>query len=372
MKLLFCDNTIWGLVNFRGAVFKHFYEQGAEIVLVAPTDAHTEMKTQVPDYVRFVPVRLNRTSKNPLEDLAYMARLWRIYRQERPDCIFHYTIKPNIYGSLAAKLAGLRSIAMVAGLGYAFSGASLTDRIAQALYRFGLRYAERIFVLNESNKELLIERHIVKKEKVVLLHGGEGIDTNVLQEGRPVKEGTPVTFLMVARALYDKGYAEFIEAARQLKEQGLKADCCLLGPIDESYPNAVSRQTIEADAAQGLVRYLGFSTHPLDTMRKEGIVIVLPSYHEGMSRSLMEACALGKPIITSDIPGCREMVEDGKNGYLVPAKDGKALAEAMSRYLSLDWQSQAQMGHESRRIALERYDIRHVIAAYERVLYNKE
>lgn len=368
MKLLFCDNTIWGLVNFRQAVFRHFYEQGHEIVLVAPDDKHTQMKTDVPDYVRYVPVKLDRTSRNPLEDLRYMARLWRIYGQEKPDCIFHYTIKPNIYGTLAAKLRGITSMAMIAGLGYAFAGHGVTSQVAKLLYRLALSYAAQAFVLNRANYDTLTSLRIVRPERLRLLSSGEGVDTHELPEGEALQPTTPTTFLMVARLLYDKGYAEFVEAARRLRGKGCQADFCLLGPIDESYPNAVTEEQVHKDVEAGIVRYLGFSSRPLETMRRAGVVIVLPSYHEGMSRSLMEACALGRPIITCDIPGCREMVDEGQNGFLVPKKDAVALAEAMEQYLSLDFEARSRMGHESRRLACERFDVSHVIAEYERAL----
>ena len=368
MKLLFCDNTIWGLINFREAVFRHFHEQGYEIVLVAPSDEKTRMKTVVPDYVRFVPVYLERAGRNPLTDVSYLLCLLRIYQRERPDWIFHYTIKPNIYGTLAARLLGIRSVAMVAGLGYTFAKQGLTGSIARALSRFALRYACRVFVLNEENLNTLITHHIASAAKLVLLKSGEGVDTELLQEGKIEKYDRRTTFLMVARVLYDKGYTEFVEAAQLLKTKGVNADFCLLGPIDECYPNAVGQEIIDADVIAGRIRYLGFSTQPLNIMRQPGTVIVLPSYHEGMNRSLMEACALGKPIITTDIPGCREIVEEGKNGFVIPTKNSEALAAAMMKYLELDGTQKIQMGHESRRVAIERYDIRYVIMEYEKII----
>lgn len=368
MKLLFCDNAIWGLINFRETVFRHFNEQGYEIVLVAPSDETTQMKAVVPDYVRFVPVHLDRAGRNPFSDVSYWLSLLRIYRKERPDWVFHYTIKPNIYGTLAARLLNIRSVAIVAGLGYTFTKRGVTGNVARALYRFALRYACRVLVLNKENRDTLIAHHISSVAKLVLLKGGEGIDTQLLQEGEIEKNGRHTTFLMVARVLYDKGYAEFVEAARLLKTKGVKADFCLLGAIDELYPNAVSQEVIQADVTAGHICYLGFSTQPLNVMRQPGIVIVLPSYHEGMNRSLMEACALGKPIITTNIPGCREMVEEGKNGFIIPVKNSEALAEAMMRYLELDVTQKIQMGHESRRVAIERYDIRHVIMEYEKII----
>jgi len=368
MKLLFCDNAIWGLVNFREAVFRHFYERGAEIVLVAPSDEHAELKAKVPAYVRYIPVRLSRTSRNPLNDVAYLWQLLRIYRKERPDCIFHYTIKPNVYGTLAARLLGIHRVAMVAGLGYTFAKKGLPDRVAQNLLRLGLRLSDRVFVLNTSNRDVLVSRGFVRQGDVILLRGGEGIDTEQLCEGEEQKENTPTTFLMVGRALYDKGYAEFVEASRLLKAEGAEAKFCLLGSIDEAYPNAVPRTTIDADVKAGVIQYLGFTNQPESIMGQPGVVVVVPSYHEGMNRSLMEACALGKPIITTNIPGCREMVKEGRNGYLIPAKNGQALAEAMRRYLSLPYAEKVAMGHRCRRIALQTYDVHHVIKQYEECL----
>ena len=368
MKLLFSDNTIWGLINFRGNVFRHFYECGHEIVLVAPGDESTEMKTHIPDYVRFIPVKLDRTSRNPFADLQYMLHLVKIYRKERPDWIFHYTIKPNIYGTIAAKMLGIKNVAMVAGLGYTFSAHGLTNMISRMLYRFALGFALKVFVLNTENRDILASLGIVSYDKMILLKGGEGIDTNSIQEASACPVDTPPTFLMVARVLYDKGYEEFIEAATALKNQHVHANFSLLGPVDETYPNAVSRNTINTDVEKGLINYIGFSNRPLDIMGQAGFVIVVPSYHEGMNRSLMEACALGKPIITTDISGCREMVEDGRNGFIVPPRDGKALAEAMRMYLNLDTSQRQQMGHESRRMAEERFDVRYVIYEYEKII----
>ena len=258
MKLLFCDNTIWGLCNFREPVFRHFHERGHDIVLVAPADEGSQMKANVPAYARHIPVHLARTGRNPLSDISYMRQLYSIYRRERPDYIFHYTIKPNIYGTLAARLCGIPSTAMVAGLGYMFQKRNVTGRLALGLYRFGLHYARHVFVLNQGNRDTLLKHHIASEDKLVLLKGGEGIDTSIIKEGN-THRGDKTTFLMVARALYDKGYAEFVEAARLLKDKRAEADFCLLGAIDEAYPNAVSKETMEADVQSGCIKYLGFT-----------------------------------------------------------------------------------------------------------------
>lgn len=370
MKLLFCDNTSWGMINFRGGILDHFHQCGHEIVLISPTDETTELKTELPHYVRFIPIKLNRAAQNPLGDLLYLLRLIAIYQKERPDWIFHYTIKPNIYGSIAAKITGIKSVAMIAGLGYIFSQKRLLSSLAKRLYRFALQFAVKVFVLNTDNLNTLLTEKFVQEDKLILLESGEGIDTKKILPSPPQSTKIAPTFLMVARAIYDKGYKEFVEAAASLKKEGINAEFGLLGPIDESYPTAVSRTTIDKDVKAGYIQHLGFSKNPLDIMSRQGVVIVLPSYHEGMNRSLMEACALGKPIITTDIPGCREIVEDGKNGFLVPVRDSQALAKAMRRYTELELSQQNDMGHHSRRLAEEKFDIKNVIKEYERLLSN--
>lgn len=365
MKLLFCDNTIWGLCNFREPVFRHFHERGHDIVLVAPADEGSQMKANVPAYARHIPVHLARTGRNPLSDISYMRQLYSIYRRERPDYIFHYTIKPNIYGTLAARLCGIPSTAMVAGLGYVFSSQGAVGNIARGLYRFGLRYAQHVFVLNRNNYDTMLAHKICSSDKIILLKGGEGVETKRICETAADDDNT---FMMVARLLYDKGYTEYVEAAKLLKSRGMNARFQLLGTLDEAAPNSVRRETLEDDVAKGYVEYLGFSTSPMEIMGKASVIVLPSNYKEGLNRSLMEACALGKPIITTDIPGCRETVEDGKNGYLVPVKDAQALAGAMTRYLSLDADAKAAMGHASRTMAVERFDISHVIGEYERIV----
>lgn len=371
MKLLFSDNTLWGLVNFRMEIFKHFHELGYEIVLVAPDDPHSQLKTHVPDFVKYIQVKLERTGQSPLHDIRYMISLYRIYCSEKPDWIFHYTIKPNIYGTLAAYFAGIRSVSMIAGLGYAFSTKNLTQKIVTILYRLSLKFADRVFVLNEANRDILLQLNFAPASKIVLLTGGEGINVRNINESVQDCGNDKTTFLMVARALYDKGYQEFVDAAKILGKDGVNADFCLLGPVDDKYPNAVPEHILKQDINSGYIKYLGFSDKPLEIMTGPGTVIVLPSYHEGMNRSLMEACALGKPIITSDIPGCREMVENGINGFVVPVKNAKALAEAMKQYINLDLTSKIQMGHHSRQIAENKFDISHVIAEYDKIVLHK-
>lgn len=340
MKIIFCDNTLWGLVNFRGEVIKYLKNKGHEVVLVAPEKEDKQMRTTIPDGVHYIPIKMERTSLNPIKDMKYFRTMLHIFRKEQPDYIFTYTIKPNIYGSIAARLAGCRSTAMMAGLGYIFINDSIILRAARAFYQFGLSFAEHIIVLNDYNRRLIEQKHLCAPKKLVFLEGGEGINIDNYKKYNNASNDT--TFLFIGRILWDKGYDEFTKAARKVKVL---------------YPN---------------VKYIGF-THDMDKVfQRKGIVITVPSYSEGMNRALMEACASGKPIITSDIPGCREAVVEGKNGFLVPARNADALAEAMLRYLHLSPQEKQDFSDESRKKAENLFDVQRVIAKYTKIIHQNE
>lgn len=365
MKILFTDNSLWSQLNFRGDVIKHLRDAGHEVLLLSPTDTPSK-GMDVPDGVRHIAVGMERTSTNPLHDVRYFLRLLRIYRRERPDYIFHYTIKPNIYGTWAARLLGIRSTAMVAGLGFTFSHGGWASSVAHQLFRLGVGFSDKVMVLNEENMRILLEQGIAGKKQIILLEGGEGVnlDKFAFSDNRSDK----TIFLMVARVLYDKGYKEVVEATKIVKRTHPEVEVQVLGPVDEAYPNAVNREQIRKDEESGAITYLGYTPEPVKWMGRPGILLLLSSYHEGLNRSLMEGCALGKPIIASDIPGCRETVRVGKNGYLVPPKNVNALADAMLRYLSLSDEEKEAMSLHSRRLAEERFDVSRVVEVYDRIL----
>lgn len=366
-KILFCDNVLWGLVNFRGSVIRHFVQQGDEVVLVAPQDDESIMKVDIPEGVRYIPVRLNRCSRNPFTDLIYCAHLYRIYRKEHPDYIFHYTIKPNVYGSIAARLAGINCTGMVAGLGYGLLGDGMLSRLLAVMYRYAFKYVSSIFVLNQFNYQYLLDHKFCTSAQLRLFKGGEGVDLNAYPYVRE-ESGSPVVFLMVGRVLYDKGYREYVQAAKIVKQQYPDVRCQLLGMLDETYPAHVDEEELKRDVEEGTIEYLASTNDVMQYLGRSGVVVVLPSYFEGLSRSLMEACAVGRPIIATDIPGCRETVDEGKNGFLVKVKDSSSLAEGMLRYLSLSDAEKQAFSRHSRKKAEETFDVRQVIKEYEKDL----
>ena len=366
-KILFCDNVLWGLVNFRGSVIRHFVQQGDEVILVAPQDDESIMKVDIPEGVRYIPVRLNRCSRNPFTDLIYCAHLYRIYRKEHPDYIFHYTIKPNVYGSIAARLAGINCTGMVAGLGYGLLGDGMLSRLLAVMYRYAFKYVSSIFVLNKFNYQYLLDHKFCTSAQLRLFKGGEGVDLSAYPYVRE-ESGSPVVFLMVGRVLYDKGYREYVQAAKIVKQQYPDVRCQLLGMLDETYPAHVDEEELKRDVEEGTIEYLASTNDVMQYLGRSGVVVVLPSYFEGLSRSLMEACAVGRPIIATDIPGCRETVDEGKNGFLVKVKDSSSLAEGMLRYLSLSDVEKQAFSRHSRKKAEETFDVRQVIKEYEKDL----
>lgn len=366
-KILFCDNVLWGLVNFRGSVIRHFVQQGDEVVLVAPQDDESIMKVDIPEGVRYIPVRLNRCSRNPFTDLIYCAHLYRIYRKEHPDYIFHYTIKPNVYGSIAARLSGINCTGMVAGLGYGLLGDGMLSRLLAVMYRYAFKYVSSIFVLNKFNYQYLLDHKFCTSAQLRLFKGGEGVDLSAYPYVRE-ESGSPVVFLMVGRVLYDKGYREYVQAAKIVKQQYPDVRCQLLGMLDETYPAHVDEEELKRDVEEGTIEYLASTNDVMQYLGRSGVVVVLPSYFEGLSRSLMEACAVGRPIIATDIPGCRETVDEGKNGFLVKVKDSSSLAEGMLRYLSLSDAEKQAFSRHSRKKAEETFDVRQVIKEYEKDL----
>ena len=366
-KILFCDNVLWGLVNFRGSVIRHFVQQGDEVVLVAPQDDESIMKVDIPEGVRYIPVRLNRCSRNPFTDLIYCAHLYRIYRKEHPDYIFHYTIKPNVYGSIAARLAGINCTGMVAGLGYGLLGDGMLSRLLAVMYRYAFKYVSSIFVLNKFNYQYLLDHKFCTSAQLRLFKGGEGVDLSAYPYVRE-ESGSPVVFLMVGRVLYDKGYREYVQAAKIVKQQYPDVRCQLLGMLDETYPAHVDEEELKRDVEEGTIEYLASTNDVMQYLGRSGVVVVLPSYFEGLSRSLMEACAVGRPIIATDIPGCRETVDEGKDGFPVKVKDSSSLAEGMLRYLSLSDAEKQAFSRHSRKKAEETFDVRQVIKEYEKDL----
>lgn len=352
---------------FRSDVIRSFECEGWRIVVVVPKSTATDSRLKtVPKTWKLYTVDMAPNSTNLLGDIRYTAQLFKIYRKERPKVIFHFTIKPNIYGSIAARLARIPSVALVAGLGVMFDGNEFVKKCARALYKLGLRLSSHVFLLNSSDTDFLMSKGYVRSNHMTLLPGGEGI--NPLTYPYAPMEFDTTRFIMICRVLKRKGYYEYVQAAKIVHDTYPNIKFELLGFVDESNPDAVPMSQIIDDSAAGHIDYIGVTSDITRYVLRNDTVVVMPSkYLEGLNRTLMEACSMGRPMITTDIAGCREMVVDGINGFLVPPADEKALANAMIRMIELDADSKKAMAEDSHSLAREQFDVKHVIEVYKHV-----
>ena len=361
MLIVFSGNTSWSMYNFRLGLIKKFIQLGYQVCVVAPEDNFT--KKIIDEGIKIVTVKkLKRSGNNPLQDFGLYREYISIYKKLQPDFIFHYTIKPNIYGTLAARFCKIKSISIITGLGNAFSNNGILFRVAKLLYKVSLAYPVEIWFLNSSDKSIFISNGIIKAHKSFILPG-EGVDTTAFTPAVHRAENTNSTFLLVSRMLYDKGIEEFVQASKLLIEKGYSLTSLLLGQIDYDNPEVIALEVIEKWQQEGIVKYLG-STNDVKPYIENVDVIVLPSYREGIPKILLEAAAMEKPIITTRIPGCVEVVEDGVNGYLCEVKNVEDLASQMEKLILLPMKEREKMGYAGRKKVLADFDEKIIIDIY--------
>jgi glycosyltransferase involved in cell wall biosynthesis len=316
--------------------------------------------------VERIEVRIDRSGLNPFADLALLGNYRSILKKLRPAAYLGYTIKPNIYGSLAAASLRVPALPNVSGLGTAFIRGGPLQLLVTQLYRAAFRKAPVVLFQNDEDRQLFVDRRIARQDQGRVLPGS-GVDLDWFAPV-PVPNGPP-TFLLMARLLRDKGVAEFVEAARQMRAQLPEARFQLLGPIDEGNRTAISGAELKSWVSAGIVEHLG-TTDDVRPFIEAATAVVLPSYREGLPRSLLEAAAMGRPLIATDVPGCRDVVDHGVDGLLCEVRDPTALALAMHRMADMPTRERQAMGEAARRKVQERYSEEFVVQAYLDILAN--
>ena len=360
MKILVLGSFSKSLINFRGVFLNSLVKNGHEVIACAPDPDPEVLKKLKNMGVVFQTIPLQRTGRNPLQDLKSIFTLTSLFRKTAPDLIFNYTIKPVLYGSLAARFAGVpRCHSVISGLGTSFMRSSieykLINFLVRILYRVCLSKNDGIFFQNPDDIEMFRKLNLLPKHCAVTLINGSGVDLEYYSLA-PLPDNPPV-FLLIARLLKEKGIVEYAEAARIIKNKHPEITFRLVGWFDD-HPSAIARSTIETLQEEGILEYCG-SAEDVRPFIGECNVYVLPSYREGTPRTVLEAMAMGRPIITSDAPGCRETVVEGKNGFLVPPRNPKKLAEAMLRFVD-NPEIIDHMGKYSHNIAKNKYDVHQV------------
>ena len=365
VKVMIAINDAWNIYNFRAGLIKNLLEKGYEVIAVAP-DGEYAPRLQALG-CRFIPIPIECQGTNPGRDALLLFRFIRLMRRERPDVFIGYTVKPNVYGSMAANHLGIPVINNITGLGAAFIKESFLTRIVRKLYRVSLRNSRKIFFQNQDDRRYFIESGLSTPDVADFLPGS-GIDLEHFSS-RAIPSSTDeeqeqFRFLLIARMLWDKGVGEFVEAARQLRKKYPHVEFCLLGFLDVQNPAAISREQIQDWVEEGVVNYLGAT----DDVRPEidnADCIVLPSYREGTPRTLLEAAAMAKPIVATDAVGCREVVDHETTGFLCKLYDADDLAEKMEQMLEMPNEARREMGRHGRARVEQRFDEQFVILKHQ-------
>lgn len=359
MKIVVVASLAFSLTNFRGRLLADMVACGHHVIAVAPEQDERVAGELAAIGVEYRSMPMARTGLNPFVDLMTLAWLVRLMLRERPDVVLAYTQKPIIYAGLASRLAGrTRYYAMVSGLGHAFGeGAPRWLRATVArLYKSALARAEAIFVFNADDRDEMLRHDMIEKDAMVVRVPGSGVDLDHYA-AVTVPPG-PAHFVMIARLLRSKGLFEYVEAARAIRKLDPDVRFDLIGPLDPN-PAGVDIAQLRAWEHEGIVNYLGETRDVRSGLAAAG-VFVLPSwYREGLPRTILEAMAMGRPVITTDMPGCREPIKEGLNGYLIPPRDVSALQRAMARFVA-DPASIARMGRHARATAVARYSVERV------------
>ena len=362
MKIAILINTSWNIYNFRRGLVQKFLSDGNEVMAIAPKDEYSQKLLDLG--CSFHHVNMEGSGMNPVGDFTLLLRLIKVLRNEMPDVLLTYPIKPNIYGSIASGFLGIPCICNVSGLGTVFLWKGYVKKLAVSLYSFAFRFSKWIFFQNEEDQADFLSAVKVKKGKTSILPGS-GVDLNHFSYSKLEKASGPTVFLMISRLIVEKGVREFVEAARIIKETNSKIEFWLLGSFDPSHRRSIDRQELNEWIDEGVIRWID---HMEDTrpVISKAEVIVLPSYREGTPKTLLEAGAMGRAMIASDVPGCRQVVVDGVNGFLCHVKNGKDLANKIKLYMSLSFEERTEMSKASRAWIEKKYDETLVIDLYVR------
>jgi glycosyltransferase involved in cell wall biosynthesis len=361
------SNSTWAVYNFRIDLVRFLCRAGYRVLVIAPEDEFARLLQN--EGCIYCPIQFNNRSENPFRDLGLYLHLRKIYKQYSPDLIFHYVIKPNIYGSLAAASFGIKSIAVITGLGYSFARKNWLYHVARVLYKVSMRRAEEVWFLNNEDARIFIRANIADIKKIKVLPG-EGINTEYFapSNNTPTQVGSTFRFLMSTRLLRSKGVGVYADAARILRKKNLQVQFDLIGFFEKHHPDSIGGEDLEKWEKEGLIRYHGFAKDVRPYLEKADCFVFPSFYNEGVPRSLMEAASMELPIITSLNRGCKEVVLPGINGYLCNPNDPFDLADKMEKMMQVSPEDRMAMGRNGRALVMQKFNIERILDEYARTL----
>lgn len=359
-KVVISANTSWYLYNFRKSTIKAFLEKNCEVIAIAPRDLYSDKLSELG--CRFEPIYMEKGSTNPFKDIRTAFEYLRLYYRIKPNLILNFTPKVNIYSTISGHFFNCRIVNNIAGLGSLFVNKSIASCIAKLLYRFSQPLADFVFFQNEEDRRFFVNMGLVKINSTDRLPGS-GVDLSRFTVCPAIDDGT-IRFILVARLLREKGVELYVECARQLRMKYSRLEFNLLGFIDENNPSGIPLPQIEQWHQQGVINYLGSTDDVTDLLATQDCVVLPSYYREGVPKSLLEAAAMGKPIVTTDNIGCRETVEDGKNGFLCKPKDYESLRIALEKIINIGHKERLQFGSYGRLKIEKEFDESLVINKY--------
>ncbi len=364
MRILYSSNISWSIYNFRTSLLKELQSDGHEIFTVANKDAYAEKL--INEGFHFTAININNNSTNPIEDLKIIYNYYKVYKRIKPDIICHNAIKPNIYGTIAAWLLNIPTVNNISGLGTLFIKNSFSTKIAKFLYKFSQKRATKVFFQNNDDLELFLKNKLITKTKCKVIPGS-GVNTQKFKPVLKIGVVENFQFLFIGRLLYDKGIREYVEASNKLKLKYPTIIFNILGPLYENNATAITQEKLNDWVSEDLMKYLG-ETDNVEDFIKNADCIVLPSYREGLSKVLIEASSMGLPIVTTNVPGCKDVVIDNETGFLCEVKNSEDLALKMEKMLLLSVEDRKLMGENARKRAIEVFDEKIIIEHYKETI----
>lgn len=353
-RILIVANVTWNVYNFRLNFLEILIDQGWDVHLAAVPDEYVDFINKYPE-VSFTPLEsLRRTSKNPLQDARFAQELYSLFQKVKPDISVHYTIKPNIYAGMVARMLNIDYYSIVTGLGYSFIHNGWLESLTSVLYKIGLKASKQVIFENNDDRTIFIEKKIIRADQGVTVNGC-GVDVHHFKSMGIHRDQNKFIFAYIGRLLYDKGLNELIEAFIEIKIQFPQAELWLIGKRDKENPACISEQDFATWIEMESIFYKGY-TEDVRPFIDQSDCIVYPSYREGMPRLVLEAMSMERPIITTDVAGCRETIIDGEHGYIVPVRDEVMLAKKMKEVLLADPIDLGLMGQRARRRAIGEFN----------------
>lgn len=376
-KIVICANTAWNIYNFRSGLIKNFIKNDYQVIAMGSDDDYASRLKGLNCF--FIPISIIN-NKSPFSDLLLILKFLFILYREKPSVYISFTIKPNIYGSIAAHILGIPVINNIAGLGVAFSRKGWLLFLVKKLYLFAIMKSTKVFFQNNEDYLYFLREKLIKPSQATVIPGSginlqhfcpaEVISSTLMKN--VVEHEKPFVFLFVGRLLWDKGVGEFVESARLVKRIYPNAKFRILGFLDVQNPSAIDRQALNSWIDEGIIQYLG-STDNVRPFLSEANCVVLPSYYmEGTPKSLLEAAAMARPIITTDWVGCRNVVDDGVNGFLCRVRDINDLADKMQKIIKLPQLECERMGLAGRQKVEREFDEKIIIQHYLNTIYSCE